>query len=353
MKRYGDLFQQIISMDNLRLAHKNARKGKGWYKEVIKIDQNPDFYLTEIQSMLADHAFHTSEYTAFYRQDGAKKRKIYKLPYYPDRIVQWAILQVISPIMVRSMTADTYSAIPDRGIHAGLAKVQHALRYHPDDCRYCLKLDVHHYYQSINHAVLKQKYRRLFKDPDLLFLLNEIIDSISTIDAEDLRPGVDPKTGIPIGNYLSQYSGNLYLSSFDHWLKEVKRVKFYFRYMDDMVIFGSSKTVLHRLFREIEAYLHDHLKLTAKQNWQVFPTCSRGVDFLGYRIFPDYTLLRKSTCRRMKRRIEAIRKRRECGQEMNLHELCSANSYLGWLKHCDSFRLRRKYFGSYMKGVKR
>lgn len=349
MKRYGNLYEKICDIENLRKAHKNAKKGKGWYKEVKMIDENPEHYLGLLQEMLINHTYKTSDYEVFYKTEGKKTRKIYKLPYFPDRICQWAILQVIEPFIINNLTDDTYSAIPKRGIHKALFKLQDAVWNDVPECQYCLKLDARHYYQSINHELLKQKYARMFKDDELLWLLGEIIDSITTAEIDDLRAiylleeDIDPETGIPIGNYLSQYSGNYYFSSFDHWIKEEKKVKYYFRYMDDIVIFGRTKEELHALRKEIEIYFKDELKLQIKDNWQVFPTYIRGVDFLGYRTFLNYTLLRKSTCKDMKRKLTAIRAKVESGNMMNYSEWCCINSYRGWLKHCNSFRLSQKY----------
>lgn len=318
-------------MDNLKLAHQNAKKGKGWYKEVKMIDENPEHYLLQLQEMLVNHTYHTSEYKTFYKIDGNKKRLIYKLPYFPDRICQWAVLQVIEPILLKNFTADTYSAIPGRGIHKCLFKLQDALQTDVKGTQYCLKIDAKQYYPSINHEILKEKYRRLFKDEDLLWLLDEIIDS---------TPG---ETGVPIGNYLSQYSGNYYLSAFDHWIKEVKGIKYYFRYMDDIVILHESKEYLHQLLKEIDEYFHTKLKLTIKENWQVFPTFKRGIDYVGYRSFLNYTLLRKSTCKNFKVKMVAINKKRLNGEPLTYSEWCSINSYDGWLVHCDSYRLQEKY----------
>nr|UVY03876.1 MAG: MatK/TrnK amino terminal region [Bacteriophage sp.] len=339
MKRYshpiGDsshtLWDAICSMDNLKLAHQNAKKGKGWYKEVKMVDENPDYYFGLLQEMLINHTYKTSEYQTFYKTDSNKKRLIFKLPYFPDRICQWAVLQVIEPIILKNFTADTYSAIPDRGIHKCLAKLQDALQNDVKGSQYCLKIDAKQYYPSIDHHILKMKYRRLFKDADLLWLLDEIIDS---------TPG---DKGIPIGNYLSQWSGNFYLSSFDHWIKEVKGIKHYFRYMDDIVILHESKEYLHQLRKEIDAYFQIELKLTIKENWQVFPTYKRGIDFVGYRSFLNYTLLRKSTCKNFKVKMVAINKKRLNGKSLTYSEWCSINSYKGWLKHCNSYRLQIKY----------
>lgn len=363
-----DLFNSICSMDNLYRAYQNAKSGKGWYKEVKQIEKRPFYYLAGLQYMLKNHLFKTSEYEIFILNEGKKKRDVYKLPFFPDRIAQWAILQVIEPFLVANMTADTYSAIPGKGIQPivndlrGYYKTKRVdgkkksvwvpsiLLTDEENTRYCYKIDLHHYYQSINHEVLKQKFRKAFKDPELLWLLDEIADSINTATEEDLielslsgEIEVDPNTGIPIGNYMSQYSGNFYLSSFDHWVKEELHVKHYYRYMDDVVIFASSKEELHEIHRKVTAYTRDYLHLNIKGNYQIFPTKVRGVDFVGYRFFGEYTLLRKSTAINFKRKMRACRKKMENNIPPTYSEWCSFNSYKGWLGNCDSYRLFKKY----------
>lgn len=363
-----DLFNSICSMDNLYRAYQNAKSGKGWYKEVKQIEKRPFYYLAGLQYMLKNHLFKTSEYEIFILNEGKKKRGVYKLPFFPDRIAQWAILQVIEPFLVANMTADTYSAIPGKGIQPivndlrGYYKTKRVdgkkksvwvpsiLLSDEENTRYCYKIDLHHYYQSINHEVLKQKFRKVFKDPELLWLLDEIADSINTATEEDLielslsgEIEVDPNTGIPIGNYMSQYSGNFYLSSFDHWVKEELHVKHYYRYMDDVVIFASSKEELHEIHRKVTAYTRDYLHLNIKGNYQIFPTKVRGVDFVGYRFFGEYTLLRKSTAINFKRKMRACRKKMENNIPPTYSEWCSFNSYKGWLGNCDSYRLFKKY----------
>lgn len=363
-----DLFNSICSMDNLYRAYQNAKSGKGWYKEVKQIEKRPFYYLAGLQYMLKNHLFKTSEYEIFILNEGKKKRDVYKLPFFPDRIAQWAILQVIEPFLVANMTADTYSAIPGKGIQPivndlrGYYKTKRVdgkkksvwvpsiLLTDEENTRYCYKIDLHHYYQSINHEVLKQKFRKVFKDPELLWLLDEIADSINTATEEDLielslsgEIEVDPNTGIPIGNYMSQYSGNFYLSSFDHWVKEELHVKHYYRYMDDVVIFASSKEELHKIHRKVTAYTRDYLHLNIKGNYQIFPTKVRGVDFVGYRFFREYTLLRKSTAINFKQKMRACRKKMENNIPPTYSEWCSFNSYKGWLGNCDSYRLFKKY----------
>lgn len=381
MQGTGNLFSKIYAIDNLRLAYKNAKKGKGWYKEVKEIEKDLDRYLNELRESLINHTYHTSPYEIFTRIEGQKEREIYKLPFYPDRVCQWAILQVIEPFILKNLTRDTYSALPKRGampIIKALRGYERVIKKDgkvvrkkwipsilvsdPENTAYCLKLDIRKYYPTIVHDVLKVKFRELFKDEELIWLLDEIIDSISTCpateentetlqrlgvcvnvvvddDGREFIDGVD----IPIGNYVSQYDGNFNLSALDHWLKEEKGIKYYFRYMDDMVILSGSKEELHKLKREIDDFLAQNLKQVVKHNWQVFPSKVRGIDFVGYRFFGEYTLLRKSTCKTFKKKMLAISKKRENNMSPTYSEWCSFNSYMGWLKHCDSYRLFQKY----------
>ena len=381
MQNTGDLFSKICDMANLRKAFHNARKGKGWYKEVKEVESDLEHYLEELRKSLINHTYKTSPYEIFTKIEGNKEREIYKLPFYPDRVAQWAILQVIEPFLLKNLTKDTYSAIPKRGampiINAlgGYEKkvkkngkvifkkwIPSILVSDPEGTKYCLKLDIRKYYPTIVHEVLKAKFRELFKDEELLWILDEIIDSISTCPAteenieilqrlglcvnivvdDNGREFVDG-IGIPIGNYVSQYDGNFNLSELDHWLKEVKGIKYYYRYMDDMVILGSSKEELHKLKIEIDAYLAEHLKQVLKHNWQVFLSKVRGIDFVGYRFFGEYTLLRKSTCKTFKRKMLEFSTKRENNMSPNYSDWCSFNSYKGMLTHCDSYRLYQKY----------
>lgn len=310
MKRIGNLYNQIYDIDNLLLADRLAAKGKSKQKGVIEHMQNQDAELRQLQAILAAKKFQTSKYTTFKIYE-PKERLVYRLPYYPDRIVHHAIMNVLEPVFMASFTADTYSSIPGRGIHGATRKLKHALK-NREYTTFCLKLDIQKFYPSIDHDVLRELLRRKFKDADLLSLLDEIIDSAP---------------GLPIGNYLSQYLANYYLTGFDHWLKEEKKIKYYFRYADDMVILGPDKTDLHALLFDIKAYLFTRLKLTVKNNYQVFPVDARGIDFLGYRFYHGYTLLRKSIKKNFARAVARSADRQ------------SIASYTGWAKHCNSKHL--------------
>ena len=380
LKLYNNLWETIVSDENMMLAHQHAKKGKGWYEEVLVVNRDiqadPERpmgkMIPKLQRRMKNHTYHTSPYTMKQRKEGKKIRDLYKLPYYPDRIAQWAVIQVIEPILIKNLITDTYSAIPKRGIHAGLKRLRNWIDTDVIGTQYCLKIDARHYYQSINHEILKDKFRRVFKDPDLLWFVDEVIESVETATEEDRErlktlPKMDSDiltryvrgrhetpeerekryqesgVGLPIGNYFSQYGGNFYFSEFDHWIKEEQYVKYYMRYMDDIIILMDSKEKLHELRKRIETYFATRMRITLKDNWQVFPTFKRGIDYLGYRSFLDFTLLRKTTCQSFKKKMLGIRKKVESGIPLNQNDFCCAFSYSGWLIACNSYRLKMKY----------
>lgn len=310
MKRIGNIYQQICSIENLMLADSIARKGKLQQPGVISHDKNRVQNIEKLHRLLISKGYKTSEYTTFTIYE-PKERLIFRLPYYPDRIVHHAVMNIMEPVFKSVFTADTYSCIKNKGIHAAAAAVRRALK-DTAGTRYCLKLDIRKFYPNVNHDILKSLLRKKIKDQELLWLLDGIIDSAD---------------GLPIGNYLSQYFANFYLSYFDHWIKEHKRVKYYFRYADDIVILSAEKPYLHELLYEIRTYLENNLKLHIKENYQVFPVDARGIDFVGYVFFHTHVRLRKTI-------------------KQNFAKMLSRNpnqasiaSYRGWLKHCNAINL--------------
>lgn len=312
MKRYGYLFEDICSKENLYLAHQNARKGKTNRTSVKYVDRHLENCIDNLHGVLTKEMYEVSDYTVFKRNDGNKVREISKLPYYPDRIIQWAILQIIGKYFDKNFIYDTYSSIKGKGIHFGVTRMEKAMK-DVENTQYCLKMDVRKYYPSIDQNVLKQKLRRMFKDEKLLRLLDTVIDSV--------------EHGVPIGNYLSQYFANFYLSDFDHWMKERHGEKHYYRYMDDVCILSKSKNRLHYLLKETKWYWKEKLNLAMKSNWQVFPVMKRGIDFLGYKFYHERTSLRKRIKRNMSKNVNGN----------------NAPSYNGWLNWCDCFNLKHKY----------
>lgn len=325
MKRRGNLFSTLVSMDNLRLAHQNARKGKVHYSAVKMVDTDPDMYLRKLQDSLINKTFTTAPYRTKTIYE-PKQRIIYKLPYYPDRIVHHAIMQVMQPIWGKMFIYDLYSAIPGKGLHAGSYRLRKFMR-DTSNTLYCLKFDITKFYPSIVPEKLYEIVQLTVKDPDVLWILKDII--FSNADG-----------GVPIGNYLSQYFSNLYLSPFDHWIKEVLGMKYYIRYCDDGVILHGDIDRLKCIRTEISVYLKQ-LGLTLNQKTSIFPVDKCGIDFLGYRCFRTHTILRKSSSRRFKKKVHEIEKNYRTMTPDAV--LGSLGAYYGWLKHCNAYNLARVY----------
>ena len=330
MKRIGNLWSKICELENLRRAHECAQKDKKYYKEVKMVNENPDFYLKEIQKILLDGSYKVTAdcYEVLELLDKGKVRELWKLNYYPHRIIQWAVMLQVESIFTRVFCEHTCASIVGRGEHRAHELLENYLK-DKQGTKYCLKIDIRKFYPNVDHEILKALLRKVFKDQELLRFLDMIVDSI-------------PK-GIPIGSYLSQFLANFYLAYFDHFVKEDLKIKAVIRYMDDVVVLGESTEYLRDIFNKIQNYLRARLKLEIKENWQIFLVESRGIDFVGYRFFHEYILLRKTTLKKFKARVQRVLERQNKNQLISQRDFCSINSYLGWLKWCDSYRIKQKY----------
>ncbi len=318
MKRIGYLFEKVCDMDNLRMAEANAGTGKGSRQEVAQFRDNLEQNLADIRAQLVNRTYHTSQYTCFIKHE-PKERVIYKLPY-RDRVVQWAIMQVLVDIWTPIFTRDTYACIKGRGVHSLLQRLRKELRNDPDGTKYCYKIDIRKFYPFITHSILKEVVRQRIKDPALLWLLDDIIDSAD---------------GVPIGNYISQYFANLYLAELDHIVKEQWGVKYYYRYADDIVVLSDSKEFLHGIHTKMVQYLAEHRRLELKPNYQIFPVEARGIDFIGYVTRHTYCRARKRNKKALCKIVAKLRHKGLTGEEIRLR----VASRLGFIVHADSKHL--------------
>lgn len=194
----------IIDKDNLRLALQKAAKGKKRRPSVRKILNNSDFYIDKLYNSLKAGTYKTSKYsiiTLFV----PKERKIFRLPFYPDRIVHHAIMNIMEPYWDSQFIYHSYACRKGKGQHKGSMKcMDYARKY-----KYVLKCDISKFFPSVDHTVLKAILRRKIKDKQLLSLFDEVIDSVNG------NPYTPDGKNIPIGNLLSQWFGNLYLNELD------------------------------------------------------------------------------------------------------------------------------------------
>jgi RNA-directed DNA polymerase len=327
MKRIGYIYEKICDIENIRTAIKKSSLGKRNKKYVRKILENIDYYAEKIKEMLEENKYAPSPYTVKTIKDGSsnKERTIYKPRYYPDQIIHWALMLQISPIMMKGMYIYTCGSVPGRGTSYGQKMLRKWLDKDYKGTKYCLKMDISKFYPSVNNQILKYTLRKHIKDSRCLHLLDLIIDSNIN--------------GLPIGNYTSQWLSNFLLQDLDHYIKERLGIKYYMRYVDDLVLLGGNKRKLHKTKRDIDKYLLDNLLLTIKKDWQIFPIKMRAIDFLGLRFFREKTILRKRNALRMKRRIKKINKK----PILLLKDAQAIISYWGWIKRCNSYNFYNRH----------
>lgn len=290
-----------------------------------------------IQNDLREGNFHTSPYRFFSRREGPKIRDLAALPFNPDRIAQWAVMLQTREHFERRLIDQTYAALPGRGHHKAHYKLKEYLK--DPRTRYCLKVDFHHYFESIDKDILFGKVKDIFKDPMVLSYYEEVIYSY-------------PKPGIPLGNLTSQILANIYLSDFDHFFKEKYHCKWYIRYMDDIIVLGWDKRWLHRVRRKMKLMAKE-LKLEINPSWQVFSVDDRGVDFAGYRTYRTYDLLRTRVKNNMVRKVSFISVKLENpAYTWDESDLSVLASYKGILSHCDSYRLSQKYLNPVLTSLR-
>lgn len=343
MKRIGNLYDKIISVDNLRLADMKARRGKHRTYGVRYHDRNREANILALHEALLTRTYKTSPYEVFTIFE-PKERLIYRLPYYPDRIVHHAIMNVLEPIWVSVFTHNTFSCVKGRGVEGCARSVERHIRKYRGRPLYVLKIDLKKFYPSIPHTTLKKAVRWKIKDRRLLWLIDEIIDSVNGTPHPVREGEVCNGESLPIGNYLSQYLANLVLAPFMHKVNEEWKIDAD-EYADDLTFYGDNPEELRQAFHtKIKPYLENELGLKVKENWQIFPVAKnrqdkhgRALDFVGYKFYREQKLIRKSIKQNFCRAVARLNKQvPPPSMERYKQGICS---WLGWAQHSNSKHL--------------
>ncbi len=318
-KRLKNVYSSVYDPENLIRSQHNAQRGKSIRKEVIQFNEQISKRMIDIYDMLANETYKPGKYRikTIYEP---KERIIMIAPFFPDRIIHHCIINVLGSFWAKIFIENTYACVKGRGIHKCMEDLHRDLVTDRKGTKYCLKIDIKKFYDNIDHSSLKRIIRYRIADNKMLWLLDAIIDSNGQ------------EKGLPIGNFTSQYFANLYLSYFDHWMKEDVRAKYYYRYMDDIVILHESKDELHHILDMMGLYLGAELKLEIKSNWQIFPVDSRSIDYVGFKQNHYGVLLRKSILRRFYKKFEKTKRQYIISNEDDFKHLFS--SEYGWILRC-------------------
>lgn len=329
------LYERVYDYQSLYDAYLRARKEKRYRNEVLRFSYNLEESLIDLQNHLIWKTYRVGQYRHFQVHD-PKTRSIVAAPF-RDRVVQHSLNAVIEPIFDRTMIYDSYACRRGKGTHAAARRVSYFIGK-PGNWYY-LKADIQKYFPSIAHDVLRELFRRRIPDNDILWLIDRVLES-------DRGSGA---VGIPIGNLMSQLSANIYLHELDHHVKRDLGIKYYVRYMDDFLIFHSSKQELRRLETHLHHWLSEHLGLRLNQKTRVSRS-KDGVAFVGYRIWPGNKLLKKGSLQRMRRKARAWRK----GKMTDEAFLASIGSWIGHARDTASHEVvERLLLGSLQHAVTR
>ncbi len=370
MKRHGKLFEKILAEDNLQAAlrtacRSNGRTSPAKRRAVAAVRAHPDEWAAKLRAFLSGD-YRTSKYNTFPLYD-PKLRFIYALPFVPDRLVHHALLNVLAPIWDSKFAPFSFACRKGYGQHrAGNLCSSYTRKY-----KYVAQFDVSQFYVSINHGVLKAVLRKKIKDTKVLAILDEIIDSISTrdknleilyrmkaqgfehkdIDKEIRKLEVSKarddgaRAGVPVGSFTSQWFGNLVMNESDTYLTQTLGCHAVVRYCDDFLVFSNDKAFLQKVKEAERKFLWERLHLILSKA-EVFPT-AQGVDFCGYRYFPQgYVLLRKRTAKQQRRHLGEIRHGLASGAISKDEARCRLASMRGWLRwaQCHNWKKRHGFY---------
>ena len=290
MKRYGDLFEKVVDIQNLYLAAHKAFRGTKFKYTTASFYFHFENEILKMQKQLIDETYYPAVYRIFKIYE-PKERKICCAEFY-DRVVHHAIINILEPLFERRLIHETYACRVGKGTYNALKKSQAAVRKY----KYYLKCDIKKYFESIDHVFLKSLLRKMIKDKKLLRLLDKIISH---------QPSYTPLgKGLPIGNLTSQHFANVYLGELDLFVKHQLKCQEYIRYMDDFILFSHDKEELKDYLEKMRFYLLNELKLNLKEKVVKIAPVSEGLPFLGYRVFRGLIRLQRANLVRFRRKVK-------------------------------------------------
>lgn len=348
------MFTQLTTWDNLLLAYRKASLHKRGHANVAAFEHDLEENLLTLQQELRSRTYCPGAYTSFYIHE--PKRRLISAAPFRDRVVHHALCNLIEPVFERSFIFDSYANRLGKGNHRALDRLQaFARRY-----RYVLLCDIRQFFPAIDHAILKKELGRKLTDPDILWLIDKILDSgakmlIEEYDmvyfpGDDLFASLRPR-GLPIGNLTSQFWANVYLNPFDHFVKQELGCRGYLRFVDDFALFADRKDQLWRWKEAIESRL-SQFRLTIHAGAHPRPV-TEGIPFLGFHVFPQRRRLKRRKGIHFQRKFHAMLKAYSAGR-ISLADMDA--SVRGWVNHArygNTVGLRKKVLRVVIQPVSR
>ena len=351
-------FAEMFKFLKLYDAHLHAERGRRSRQDVALYKYSLEDNLLNTEDELMEETYEVGRYHRFFVYE-PKKRLVMSLQY-RDRVVQWAIYQKLMPFYDKMFIFDSYACRIGKGSHAASNRLQYWLKaiHRKPGKWYYLKLDISKYFYRVDHEILIQILKRRIKDEKLMRLLERIINGKEPFG---LPPGVGPDelpregwlntVGMPIGNLTSQLFANIYLNELDQYCKHELHIRYYVRYMDDVIILANDKRKLHEYEDKIRVFLKDNLRLDLNSKTAIRPV-EMGIEFVGFRTWRTCKRIKKSTAKRMKRSVKHLTMLLATKQITREHfDRCMA-SYSGILKQAKADHLKAKLNEIYTETMK-
>lgn len=286
-----DIYEKICNFDTLYQGYLKVSKNGNTKRATIKFSYNLEENLIQLQNELLWGTYEIGDFYKFIRYE-PKRREINALPY-RDRVVQSALCLVIEPEISKRFIYDSYACREDKGVLKAANRLSYFLK--KKDTYFYLKCDVTKYFDNIDLDIAFNLYKRDIQDKRTLYLIYKILHKDN------------PEKGIKIGNRLSQLTANLVLNELDYYVKQILRIKYYIRYMDDFIILGKSKRELNNILKLIRTFLNNKLKLDLN-NKTCIGKVSDGFEFIGYKFYPNKKMIKKQTLKRARRFVRSWEK---------------------------------------------
>jgi len=343
MKIYNNVFDKIVSIENLFLAWDNFKVGKTKKKDVQAFEWKLEENIFQLHRQLRRCSYKHGDYTSFYIRD-PKQRRIHKAEV-RDRILHHAIFSILNHIFELTFISHSFSCRVGFGTHKGFLALEKFIR--KTSCNYTkpcyvLKCDIKKFFDTVNHDILKGILKRRIKDEKAIWLLGEIIDSFSSEQSD-----IFSSRGLPIGNLTSQLFANIYLNEFDQFIKNKLKLRYYARYTDDFVIVGNDRKELEKLLEPVRLFLEENLDLKLHPNKIEIRKYSQGIDFLGFVALSHYRAIRTKTKKRAFKKLKMRVEEYKTGK-INRQSLEQAlQSYLGVFSHADTHDLDQELLNQF------
>ena len=329
MKTYNKLYRKICSYDNLYSAYRKARKGKTKKLYVKEFENNLDKNLIDLQFELMTFIYSPRPLDNFILKD-PKTRKISRSDF-RDRVIHHAIINIIRAIFEKRFIYDSCANQKRKGNLFSIKRFEtfrRKITKNFSSRAFCLKADIKHYFQEVHHDILLKIIKNKIKDKKVIWLIRKILKK---------NASGEKTKGMPLGNLTSQFFANVYLNELDYFVKHKLKIKYYVRYVDDFIILHENEEQLREWKMKIELFLKENLKLELHPQKSRIISLSKGIDFVGFRNFYYFKLLRKRNIREMMKKISNYNEYLILDEKM-MEIFQGWNSYAKW---ANTYRLRQ------------